>query len=231
MQYLRFDNTNMDVSRLCLGGMMFSRTMDAQATRLVIDEALDYGVNFIDTAESYTDSEDLIGRALERRRDKIYLATKVYTKRARDGRSARNSRANILLSLDRSLELLRTDYVDLFQLHHPDPDTPLDETLAALDQIVKQGKARHVGVSNHYAWQSAYMLAVARERHLAPIVSIQLRSTLRATMPTYAEVFGNHDPTAATNLAGEMRRDFDHGSASLFRFAATEPNKAAPSCI
>jgi aryl-alcohol dehydrogenase-like predicted oxidoreductase len=68
--------------------------------------------------------------------------------------------------------------VDLFQLHHPDPDTPLEETLAALDQAVKQGKARHVGVSNHYAWQSAYMLAIARERRLAPIVSIQLRYNL-----------------------------------------------------
>jgi aryl-alcohol dehydrogenase-like predicted oxidoreductase len=157
--------------------MMFSRKIDAGATRRVIDEALDRGVNFIDTAESYTDSEDYIGRALQGRRDKVYLATKVYTHRAAGGDESlgRNSRANIELSLDRSLGQLRTDRVDLYQLHHPDPKTPLDETLQTLDRAVRAGKVRYVGVTNHYSWQVAWMVARARMLNFDPIVSIQCR--------------------------------------------------------
>src|SRR4051812_22480805 len=154
--------------------MMFSRKIDVDGTRLVIDEALDAGVNFIDTAESYTDSEDFIGRALEGRRDKFLLATKLYTKRAGEN-VGRNSRANIELSLDRSLKQLRTDHVDLYQLHHPDSETRLDETLAALDSAVKKGKARFVGVTNHYAWQCALMIERARRLGFDAIVSVQFR--------------------------------------------------------
>jgi aryl-alcohol dehydrogenase-like predicted oxidoreductase len=175
MKYVRFGNTGMEVSRLCLGGMMFSRKIDADGTRAIVDDALEHGVNFIDTAESYTDSEDFLGRALEGRRERVYLATKCYTKRARDGRCGRNSRVNLLFSIERSLKKLRTDYVDLYQLHHPDPATHIDETLATLDLIVKQGKARYVGVTNHYAWQSAYMLSLAQSNNWEPIVSIQAR--------------------------------------------------------
>src|SRR5687768_7415164 len=101
MRYVEFGKTKVSVSRLCLGGMMFSRKIDPEMTRRVIDEALDAGVNFIDTAESYTDSEDYIGRALQGRRDEVFLATKVYTKRWGEA-PGRNSRANIELSLDRS---------------------------------------------------------------------------------------------------------------------------------
>jgi aryl-alcohol dehydrogenase-like predicted oxidoreductase len=174
MKYVRFGKTDMNVSCLCLGGMMFSRKIDAQGTRRVIDEAIDNGVNFIDTAESYTDSEDFIGRALEGRRDKVYLATKVYTQRAGE-EVGRNSRANIELSLDRSLRQLRTDHLDLYQLHHPDPKTPLDETLEAFNAAVKAGKVRYVGVTNHYSWQMAWMIARAGWLGFDPIVSTQCR--------------------------------------------------------
>src|SRR5439155_26664056 len=126
MKYVRFGQTDMHVSRLCLGGMMFSRKLDAEGTRRVIDEAIGHGVNFIDTAESYGQSEDFIARALEGRRDKVYLATKVFTQRAGED-VGRNSRANIEPSLEHSLRQLRTDRIDLYQLHHPDPKTPLDE--------------------------------------------------------------------------------------------------------
>ena len=174
MQYVRFGNTDMSVSRLCLGGMMFSRKIDPEGTRRVIDEALDRGVNFIDTAESYTDSEDYIGRALEGRRENVLLATKVYAKRAGE-QIGRNSRANIESSLDRSLRQLRTDHVDLYQLHHPDAETPLDETLETLDRAIGAGKVRHVGVTNHYAWQCAAMIERAKARGFDRIVSIQCR--------------------------------------------------------
>jgi aryl-alcohol dehydrogenase-like predicted oxidoreductase len=175
MKYVRFGNTGMEVSRLCLGGMMFSRVIDADGTRKIVDEALEHGVNFIDTAESYTDSEDFLGRALEGRREKVYLATKCYTKRARAGRCGRNSRINLLFSIEHSLRQLRTDHVDLYQLHHPDPTTHIDETLTTLDLIVKQGKARHVGATNHYAWQTAYMMSLAKSNGWEPIVSLQAR--------------------------------------------------------
>src|SRR4051812_38710467 len=177
MKYVRFGPTDLKVSRLCLGGMMFSRKIDVDGTRLVIDEALERGLNFIDTAESYTDSEDYIGRALEGRRDKVYLATKVYTHRAAGGdeKLGRNNPANIEVSLDRSLKQLRTDHVDLYQLHHPDPKTPLDETLQTLDRAVKAGKIRYVGVTNHYSWQMAWMIARAQNLGFDPIVSIQCR--------------------------------------------------------
>lgn len=174
MQYVRFGNTDLRVSRLCLGGMMFSRRIDAQTTRAVIDEALDHGVNLIDTAESYSDSEDYIGRALEGRRDKVFIATKVYTKRAGES-FGRNSGANVEISLDHSLQQLRTDRIDLYQLHHPDAETPLDKTLAALDRAIKQGKVRYVGVTNHYAWQAALMAERAKARGFVPIVSVQFR--------------------------------------------------------
>ena len=175
MKYVRFGNTGMEVSRLCLGGMMFSRVIDADGTRRIVDEALDRGINFIDTAESYTDSEDFLGRALEGRRERVYLATKCYTKRARDGRCGRNSRVNLLFSIEHSLRQLRTDYVDLYQLHHPDPVTHVDETLSTLDLVVKQGKARHVGVTNHYAWHVAYMMSLAKANGWEPVVSLQAR--------------------------------------------------------
>ncbi len=176
MQYVQFGSTGMKVSRLCLGGMMFSRKLDLDASRVVVDEALDAGVNFIDTAESYGESEEFLGKILDRRRDKVYLATKVYTKRAAEGRQGgggRNSRANILFSLERSLTLLKTDHVDLYQLHHADYETPLDETVEALDAIVRQGKARYLGVSNHYAWQIARMIGESKRRGFDPIVSNQ----------------------------------------------------------
>lgn len=170
MHYVHFGNTDMSVSRLCLGGMMFSRKMDYETSLRTIDEALNNGINFIDTAESYTDSEEYIGRALHGRRDNVFLATKLYTQRAADGKAGRNSRANISLSLDRSLKLLQTDRVDLYQLHHPDAQTPIDETMSALDGSLKQGKVRHVGVTNHHAWQVAYMIGCG-----CPIVSVQSR--------------------------------------------------------
>lgn len=167
----------MEVSRFCLGAMTFSRKIDFDGTARIMDEAMEHGVNFIDTAESYGESEDFVGRSLQQggKRDRVYLATKVYTKRARDGHSGRNSRTNILFSLERSLRLLRTDHVDLYQLHHPDADTPIEETLSTLDHLVKQGKIRHIGVTNHYAWQMAYMIGHCNTWGWEPLVSIQCR--------------------------------------------------------
>jgi len=174
MEYTRFGNTGMEISRLSLGTMTFGGKLDRAECARVVDEALDKGVNLIDTADSYGDSEEILGAILTpEKRERIFLATKVYLRFCREGRIARNSRTNIFSSLERSLRLLKTDYVDLYQLHHPDPSSPIEETLETLDTIVKQGKARYVGVSNHYAWQMAHMLGEAKARGYVPIVSYQ----------------------------------------------------------
>jgi len=174
MQYVVFGNTGMLVSRFTLGGMTLGTRFEPDQATQVIDEAIDHGVNFIDTADSYRDSEECIGRALTpEKRDKVFLATKVFRTFCRNGKVGRNSRVNIINSLERSLKVLKTDYVDLYQLHHPDEQTPVEETLSTLDQMVKQGKIRYVGVSNHYAWQMALMLGESKANHWESIVSFQ----------------------------------------------------------
>lgn len=174
MQYKRFGNTGMQVSRYCLGAMTFPNRLESDAAGRIVDEAIDRGVNFIDTADSYGKSEEVLGKIIDpRKRDRIYLATKVYRRFCRDQRVGRNSRVNLISSLERSLRLLRTDYVDLYQLHHPDPDTPIEETMATLDGLVRQGKIRYVGVSNHYAWQMAVMIAESKAHQWEPLVSLQ----------------------------------------------------------
>lgn len=174
MDYVRFGNTGMTTSRFCLGAMTFGSKLDREASGRVVDEALDHGINFIDTADSYGDSEKVLGEILTpEKRDKVFLATKVFKRFCRGGRVGRNSRVNITNSLHRSLRLLGTDYVDLYQLHHPDADTPLEETVETLDTFIKQGKIRYVGVSNHYAWQMATMLGAAEAHSWQPIVSLQ----------------------------------------------------------
>jgi len=165
----------MRVSRLCLGTMTFSRATDETTAALVVNEALDAGINFIDTAESYGESEEFLGRILTGKRDRVYLATKVFRRIGKDGRIGRNSRGNMIESLERSLRLLQTDHVDLFQLHHPDDETPIDETLSTLDHLIKQGKTRYVGVTNHYAWQTAHMVARAQTLGFDAISSTQIR--------------------------------------------------------
>ena len=190
MEYVRFGNTGMQVSRFCLGAMTFGGKLDRAACKRVVDEALDQGVNFIDTADSYGDSEEVLGEVVSpERRDKVFLTTKVFRRFCRDGRVARNCRTNIISSLERSLRLLKTDYVDLYQLHHPDEDAPIEETLETLDTLVTQGKVRYVGVSNHYAWQMAYMLGLCRAHAREPLASIQAnynvldRQVERSTVP------------------------------------------------
>src|SRR5690625_588017 len=163
MKYIQVGNSGMEVSRFCLGAMSFSQQMDEKDSGKVVDEAIDNGVIFIDTAESYGDSEAFLGRLLKSRRQQVYLATKLHRKRAKDGKTARSSRGNIIHSLERSLQKLQTDYVDLYMLHHPDPQTPLHETMSTLENLVQQGKVRYVGVSNHYAWQMAYMIGQANQ--------------------------------------------------------------------
>lgn len=176
MDYVRLGRTGLEVSRLCLGCMTYGVpergthpwTLDEAQSRPFIRRALDAGINFFDTANSYSDgtSEEIVGRALREfaNRDEIVLATKVYFPQ-REAPNARGlSRKAIFAGIDASLRRLGMDYVDLYQIHRWDSDTPIEETLEALHDVIKAGKVRYIGASSMHAWQFGKALAVA-ERH------------------------------------------------------------------
>jgi aryl-alcohol dehydrogenase-like predicted oxidoreductase len=160
MEYVKLGRTGLDVSRLCLGCMSYgvpSRgthpwSLDEQASRPFIKQALDKGINFFDTANVYSDgtSEEIVGRALKdfAKRDEIVLATKVNSRMHAGPNGAGLSRKAIMAEIDNSLRRLGTDYVDLYQIHRWDYDTPIEETMEALHDVVKAGKARYIGASS-----------------------------------------------------------------------------------
>ncbi|WP_034947413.1 aldo/keto reductase [Erwinia oleae] len=183
MKTIPLGNTDLTVSRLCLGCMTFGEpdrgrhawTLPEESSRPLIRQALESGINFFDTANSYSDgsSEEIVGRALKdfARRDEIVVATKVYFPMS--NLSGGLSRKNILQSVDDSLSRLGMDYVDLLQIHRWDYDTPLEETLEALHDVVKSGKARHIGASSMYAWQFAKALYTADANGWTRFASMQ----------------------------------------------------------
>ncbi|MGH9355842.1 MAG: aldo/keto reductase, partial [Terriglobia bacterium] len=167
-------HTDLKVSRAAFGTMTFgSQTGEAEARRM-IDRCLDAGIHFLDTANVYNDgqSEVILGKALEGRRDKVILATKVCNKMGEAPDESGLSRAAIHKAIDASLKRLRTDYVDLYYLHLPDRNTPIEETLAAMDELVHAGKVRYPAVSNYAAWQVAEIHCICQKRgYKAPHVS------------------------------------------------------------
>ncbi|WP_377274307.1 aldo/keto reductase [Peterkaempfera sp. SMS 1(5)a] len=176
MQYVKLGSTGMDVSRLCLGCMSYGIpergnhewTLDEEQSRPLIRRAVEAGITFFDTANVYSDgtSEEIVGRALAdfARREEIVIATKVHGV-MRPGPNGRGlSRKAIMTEIDNSLRRLGTDYVDLYQIHRWDPRTPVEETMEALHDVVKAGKARYIGASSMYAWQFAKAQHTA-ERH------------------------------------------------------------------
>lgn len=183
MQYHLLGQTDLRVSRLCLGCMTFGEpdrgkhawTLPEDSSRPIIQRALEGGINFFDTANSYSDgsSEEIVGRALRdfARRDEVVVATKVYHQVGdlEEGLS----RSQILRSIDDSLRRLGMDYVDLLQIHRWDYRTPIEETLEALDEVVKSGKARFIGASSMHARQFAHALALQKTNGLAQFVTMQ----------------------------------------------------------
>lgn len=183
MEYVNLGRSGVKVSRICLGMMSYGDpgwrdwVLGEEASRPIIRRALELGVNFFDTANMYSDgaSEEVTGRALRdfARRDEVVLATKVYHPTG-DGPNARGlSRKHICDAIDASLARLGTDYVDLYQIHRYDPDTPLEETLAALDDLVRAGKVRYIGASSMFAWQFARALHLADRSGWSRFVSMQ----------------------------------------------------------
>lgn len=185
MDYVKLGNTGLDVSRLCLGCMGFGDAarwthpwvQNEEQSRQVIKKALDLGINFFDTANVYSagTSEEYVGRALKdcANRDEIVIATKVHFRMHEGPNGAGLSRKAIMSEIDKSLKRLGTDYVDLYQIHRWDYSTPIEETMEALHDVVRAGKARYIGASAMFAWQFQKALHVAESHGWSRFVSMQ----------------------------------------------------------
>ncbi|HTJ13699.1 MAG TPA: aldo/keto reductase [Dinghuibacter sp.] len=184
MEYTRFGHTGLKVSRICLGCMTYGKPTDRwpwalneEQSRPFIKKALDLGINFFDTADVYTDgaSEEVVGKVLRESvsRDEVVIATKVFNPMGPGPNDRGLSRKHILSAIDASLKRLGTDYVDLYQIHRWDYDTPIEETLEALNDVVRSGKARYIGASSMFAWQFARALMISEQNGWAKFVSMQ----------------------------------------------------------
>jgi aryl-alcohol dehydrogenase-like predicted oxidoreductase len=185
MEFSRLGHSGLQVSRLCLGCMTYGEpkrgnhewTLGEESSRPFIREALEAGINFFDTANVYSagSSEEILGRALRdfARRDEVVVATKVHGKMAEHPNGGGLSRRAIMNEIDNSLRRLGMDHVDLYQIHRFDPYTPIEETLEALHDVVKAGKARYIGASSMFAWQFCKMLHVAERHGWTRFVSMQ----------------------------------------------------------
>jgi aryl-alcohol dehydrogenase-like predicted oxidoreductase len=183
MDYTRFGKTGMKVSKLCLGCMTYGSSkwrdwvLEEEASRPFIKAALEKGVNFFDTADMYSvgASEEVLGRALKdfARREEVVIATKLFNPMGPNVNARGLSRKHVMEAIDASLRRLGTDYVDLYQIHRFDYEAPIEETVEALSDVVRAGKALYVGASSMWTWQFARMISVAREKGLAEFVSMQ----------------------------------------------------------
>ncbi|MBB4185349.1 aryl-alcohol dehydrogenase-like predicted oxidoreductase [Sinorhizobium terangae] len=189
MQYTTLGNTGLVVSRLAFGAMTFTAgdrsigavyKTDAEAAAALVGKALDAGINFFDTADAYASgqSERILGEALRTRRDEVVIATKVGFRTGTPLTQAGLSRRHILWSVDQSLKRLGTDWIDVYIVHKEDPYTPLEETLSALDEVIRSGKARYIGFSNWSAWKVAAALEIQKANGLAPFTHGQMHYSL-----------------------------------------------------
>lgn len=228
MEYRNLGRTGVRVSALCLGTMNFGGRADERAAAEILDRALDAGINFVDTADVYGHdpanfshgrgrSEEIVGRALRSgaRRDRVILATKAHFPMGDDPNMRGNSRRYLIVACEASLRRLGTDWIDLYQLHHPQSDIPIDETLRALDDLVRAGKVRYLGASTLAAWQHVEALWAAKELGLNRFVSEQpsyhlLDRRIERELVPMAQTYGlaiiPWSPNAGGFLAGGYRR-------------------------
>ena len=228
MEHQRLGHTGVSVSRFCLGAMMFGAwgNPDHDDSIAIIHAALDAGINFIDTADVYGqgESEEIVGKALGGgRRDDVILATKFHNAMGDDPNRRGNSRRWIMRAVEDSLRRLNTDWIDLYQVHRPDPRTDIEETLSALSDLVQQGKVRYIGHSTFPAGQIVEAQWVARDRHLQrfvteqPPYSILVRAVEADVLPTcsrHGMAVMSYSPLAGGWLSGRWRKDTGQQSSS-----------------
>jgi aryl-alcohol dehydrogenase (NADP+) len=234
MRHVRLGRTGLSISRLCLGTMTFGVQCDEAASVAILDRAAAGGITFLDTADVYPlgggldtvgRTEEILGRWLQGRRHEFVVATKCFGAMSSRPWDRGNSRKHILDAIEGSLRRLRTDYVDLYQLHHPDPGTPIDETLRALDDVVRAGKARYVGCSNFHAYQVARalgrseVLGVARFDSVQPRFNLLFRQIERELLPLCQEerlAVIPYNPLAGGFLSGKHRRETGPAAGTRF---------------
>ncbi|MDM9652807.1 aldo/keto reductase [Stutzerimonas stutzeri] len=226
MQYRQLGKSGLLVSELCFGTMPFGAKgywevvggLDQAAAQRLVDIAIDGGINFFDTADVYShgQSEEILGKTLKGKRDQVVLATKVRGRMSANINDVGLSRHHIIQSCENSLKRLGTDYIDLYIVHSFDFMTPLEETLSALDHLVRQGKVRYLGCSNYFAWQLMKALSISERKHLEKFVSLQAYYSLVARDVEYELVPLCEDqglgltpwsPLAGGFLTGKYPRD------------------------
>ncbi len=224
MEYRKIGKSDLKVSEVSLGALTFGGNIDEKATAKIIDYAIELGINYIDTADAYggvgSQSEKNIGKAIKGKRSQLFIATKFGVNITQEGRfgfskDGLGSRAYIMKAVDDSLARLDTDYIDLYQYHMPDSATPIEETLRALDELVRAGKVRYIGCSNMAAWELCESLWVSRIAGLNSFVSVQQNFSLlnRNTEEELAQCCKAYNvsiipyfPLASGFLTGKYRR-------------------------
>jgi 1-deoxyxylulose-5-phosphate synthase len=223
MEHVRFGRTGLKVSRLCLGTMTFGYQCDEDTSVAIMDAAAEAGITFFDTAdvyplgappESFGRTEEIVGTWLAGRRDRFIVATKCHFRTGPSEWDQGNSRKNVMRSVEASLRRLQTDYIDLYQIHSWDPETPIDETLRAMDDLVRSGKVRYVGCSNTMAYQLARsigrseLLGVCRFDSVQPRYNLLHRENERELFPLCLEdqiAVIPYNPLAGGLLTGKHR--------------------------
>ncbi|MDQ6666434.1 MAG: aldo/keto reductase [Acidobacteriota bacterium] len=236
MQTRTLPHTDLTVSRACFGSMTFGSQVDDTAARKIVDYCFDAGINFIDTANVYNKgaSETIVGKCLKGRRDKVVLASKVRGKMGDGPDESGLSRKAILKNVEDSLRRLQTDYLDIYYLHQPDDDVTVDESLEAMEQLVKEGKVRYPASSNYSGWQVTQMLWLAEKNHrkpawiTQPMYNLLARGIEQEYLPM-TRAFGVstcvYNPLAGGLLTGKQQRDapesgtrFDNNQMYLDRY-------------
>lgn len=244
MEYRSFGRTGVQVSALCLGCMNFGWGTDEETSIRIIHRAMDAGINFLDTANVYGRgaSEEITGRALlqDNRRERVFLATKVHARMADDDPNAwGNHRRHIIQQCEASLRRLQTDYIDLYQIHRPQPEVPIDETLRALDDLIRAGKVRYIGTSTFGAWQvvealwAAHTLGLNRFVSEQPPYNILDRRIERELIPcaqTYGLAIIPWSPLAGGLLTGKYSDDGKGPAGSRYEKGAPG-NRATPTAM
>ncbi len=234
MDHVRLGQTGLKVSRLCLGTMTFGLQCDEATSVAILDRAAEGGIDFIDTSDVYPlggdlttqgRTEDILGRWLTGKRDRIVIATKCFGRTGPAPFDSGNSRKHIFEAIEASLRRLQTDYIDLYQLHGFDPDTPIDETLGALDDLVSQGKVRYIGCSNFLTYQlvraigRSETLGLARFDSVQPRYNLLFRQIEREMLPFCAEEGVGvipYNPIAGGLLSGKYDRHVPPPDGSRF---------------
>lgn len=225
MEHRKLGRTGLTVSRICLGTMTFGLQIDEAAAFAILDHAADAGVSFLDTADIYPQgggidsagaTEEILGRWLKGKRAQFVVATKVFGRTGPQPWDAGNNRRHIMDAVDGSLRRLKTDWIDLYQVHHDDPDTPIDETLETMNDLVRSGKVRYVGCSNFVAYRLARSigrsetLGVARFESVQPRYNLLFREFERELFPLCMEdgiAVVPYNPLAGGMLSGKYDRE------------------------